>query len=148
MAVGEGKEVSKTDARVIKGSFSELAKIEREWFKADVIEMYLQAFQQDQIKLAMMEKYDLTDEKSVLNAINRARKEFFTADRTQENIASKKEEYIQNYKYLLNLAAVKAKETGNTKNAKDVLDSMVKLEGLLIDKQEVKHVDGFEIEFK
>lgn len=148
MAVGEGKELSKDSKRTKEGSFAELGKIEREWFKADVIDMYLQAFRPDEIKLAMMEKYILTDETSVINAINRARREFFTKDRVEEGIASKKEEYIANYKYLLNIAAVKAKETGNTKNAKDVLDSMVKLEGLLVEKQEIKQVDGFEIEFK
>lgn len=147
MAVAEGKELSKDSKRTKKGSFAELGKIEREWFKADVIEMYLQAFSRNDIKIKMMEEYLLTDETSVENAIDRARREFFTVERVEEGIASKKEEYIANYKYLLNIAAVKAKETGNTKNAKDVLDSMVKLEGLLIEKQEVKVVDGFEVTF-
>ena len=145
--IGEGKQHSKDSKRTKEGSFAELGLIEREWFKQDVIELFLQSHRQDEIKHLLMDKYKLTDEKSVLNAINRARKDFFTKERVDEAVASKKEEYIANYKYLLNIATVKAKETGNTKNAKDVLDSMVKLEGLLIEKQEVKHVDGFEIEF-
>lgn len=129
------------------GSYRDLGLYEKNKLKQDVIELFMTSHTQKELKLKIQEKWKIDTSSGTFNSlVKKFKEEFFDAEFNKEN-QYKKEGYLAKYQYLLKVAVDKAVETGNTKNAKELIDSMVKLEGLLTEKQEVKLVDDFKVEF-
>lgn len=111
----------------------------------EIIDMFLNSNNNVDIMNHLQKNWGFTFAKAK-KLIKETKEKFFVSNR-ETDVNNKKEIYLSQYQNLLKLAVRNANESGNTRPAKDLLDSMVKLEGLLIDKQETKIVDTFEIDF-
>jgi hypothetical protein len=130
-----------------KRTMKELSLYERQTIKQDIIELFVTSNTTDEILTKIGQKYDFEAVTNNMRSfVAKVKREFFEKEFGTEN-QLRRESYLAKYQYLLKIAVDKAVETRSTKDAKELIDSMVKLEGLLVEKVENKIVDDFKIEF-
>ena len=127
-------------------SYNKLGIYEKREIDEEIIEMFVNSYTITEIAKHMQVKWGMGNINAIHDTIKRVKKAFFDVERESSN-EDKRAGYLAQYQNLLKIAVDKAVKTGSTKNAKELIDSMTKLEGLHIDRQEVKVVDTFDVQF-
>ena len=126
--------------------YGKLGIYEKREIDGEIIDMFVHSYSTTEIIKHLQDKWGMGNMNSILDTIKRVKKKFFDVE-TEKCNEQKRAGYLAQYQNLLKIAVDKAVKTGSTKNAKELIDSMTKLEGLHIDRQEVKVVDTFDVQF-
>lgn len=102
------------------------------WFKSDIIDH-------------IMSKYGIESYDAAKREVTNVTTMFIEDNRVK--LEEKKDLYLNHYYGLYKIAQEEAAINKRTKDAKDILDSICKLEGMYIDRKEIKIEDGFKVEF-
>ena len=129
----------------LKRTYSSLGIYDKWEMRDEIIDMVMRSYTSTEIAKHLRDKWGITSHNTAFSTIAAAKKEFFDIERVKV-VEEKRELYLAQYQNLLKIAVDKAVQTGQTKNAKELIDSMAKLDGLYIQKQEISVVDNFKIE--
>lgn len=131
--------------REYKAGIKSLAPADRVKLNKEIMKLIIKGWYKHEIIEFLQNERGIESYDSARREVDAVTTMFIETNR--QKLDEKKDLYLNYYLHLYKIAQEEAANNKRTKEAKDILDSICKLEGMYIDRKEIKIEDGFKVEF-